>query len=64
MRKTPLTLLAYGIAVLNAGTAQAQPAQTPAGPPNGSPHGVVAVGSGVVPELDGSGDMRVLPLVQ
>jgi MipA family protein len=56
MRKL-LTILACGVAVLNAGAAQAQTAA----PDDGSPHGVVALGAGVVPEFDGSRDMRVLP---
>ena len=30
-------------------------------PSEASPHGVVAIGAGAVPEFDGSGDMRVLP---
>jgi len=59
VRNLLMTLLACGIAALNAGTAQAQ-----AGPPDdGAPHGVLAIGPGVVPEFDGSGDMRVLPFV-
>lgn len=32
-------------------------------PSDASPHGVVALGAGVVPEFDGSDDMRVLPAV-
>lgn len=57
MRKLLLTILACSVAAMNAGTAQAQ-----AGPPDdGAPHGVVAIGPGVVPEFDGSGDIRVFP---
>lgn len=59
MRRLLSTILACGVAVANAGTAQAQ-----AGPPHdGAPHGVIAIGPGVVPEFDGSGDMRVFPSV-
>ncbi|GGE85474.1 MipA/OmpV family protein [Sphingomonas prati] len=59
MRNLLPTILACGVAALSAGVAQAQ-----AGPPDdGAPHGVVAIGPGVVPEFDGSGDMRVLPFV-
>jgi outer membrane protein len=59
MHKLLLTILVGGVAAMNAGTAQAQ-----ASPPDdGAPHGVVAIGPGVVPEFDGSGDMRVLPFV-
>ena len=59
MRKLIVIILACGLAPLIAGTAQAQ-----AGPPDdGSPHGVVAIGPGVVPEFDGSGDLRVFPFV-
>ncbi|WP_242128096.1 MipA/OmpV family protein [Sphingobium sp. Sx8-8] len=59
MRTLFLTILTCGVAAMTAGTAQAQ-----AGPPDdGSPHGVVAIGPGVVPEFDGSGDMRVFPFV-
>lgn len=58
MQKRILTLLACSIAALSSGAAQAQSA-----PSDGGPHGVVAIGPGVVPEYDGSSDMRVLPFV-
>lgn len=59
MRTLLLTIFTCGVAAMTAGAAQAQ-----AGPPNdSSPHGVVAIGPGVVPEFDGSGDMRVFPFV-
>lgn len=58
MKKLISILLACGIAPMFAGVAQAQSA-----PSDSGPHGVVAIGPGVVPEFDGSRDMRVLPFV-
>ena len=58
MKKLIPALLASYIALIHTGVAQAQSA-----PSDGGPHGVVAIGPGVVPEFDGSRDMRVLPFV-
>lgn len=58
MKKLIPALLASCVAVISTGAAQAQSA-----PSDGGPHGVVAIGPGVVPEFDGSRDMRVLPFV-
>src|SRR5687767_633444 len=58
MQKLAPILLACGIAAIPVGAARAQ-----AGPSDGSPHGMVAIGVGVVPEYDGASDMRVLPAV-
>ena len=56
MRIVRPTMLACAIAALSAGIAQAQEIEA-----DTSPHGVVAIGAGVVPEFDGSKDVRVLP---
>lgn len=58
MKKLIPALLASCVAVISTGAAQAQSA-----PSDRGPHGVVAIGPGVVPEFDGSRDMRVLPFV-
>ncbi|MDR6625879.1 MipA/OmpV family protein [Caulobacter segnis] len=58
MRIVRPTMLACVFAALNAGVTQAQETQA-----DTSPHGVVAIGAGVVPEFDGSKDARVLPAV-
>jgi len=58
MQKLARILLACGIVAIPVGGARAQ-----AGPSDGSPHGMVAIGAGVVPEYDGAKDMRVLPAV-
>lgn len=58
MKKLIPALLASCLAAISTGVAQAQSA-----PSDGGPHGVVAIGPGVVPEFDGSRDMRVLPFV-
>ena len=60
MRTLFPSLLACGFAASNAGAAQAQ---TRTGPTDGAPHGVVAIGPGIVPEYDGAGDMRTLPII-
>lgn len=52
-----LTLIPFACALGAATTAQAQQAVAD----DGSPHGMVALGAGVVPEFDGSGDVRPLP---
>lgn len=51
----PLAFLA-ATAVTTSSTAHAQQA-----PDDGAPHGMVAIGAGVVPEFDGSGDVRPFP---
>lgn len=33
------------------------------GVPDGAPHGTIAIGPGVVPDYDGSGDLRLIPFV-
>ena len=58
MKKLVPVLLACGLTPISVGEAQAQSA-----PSSDGPHGVVAIGPGVVPEFDGSRDMRVLPSV-
>lgn len=58
MKKLIPALLASCVAMISTGAAQAQSA-----PSDGGPHGVVAIGPGVVPEFDGSRDMRILPFV-
>ena len=58
MKKLVPVLLACGLTPISVGEAQAQSA-----PSSDGPHGVVAIGPGVVPEFDGSRDMRVLPAV-
>lgn len=58
MRIFRQTMLACVFAALSAGVSQAQEIDADA-----SPHGVVAIGPGVVPEFDGSKDVRVLPAV-
>lgn len=58
MKKLLPALLASCVAVISNSAAHAQSASS-----DGGPHGVVAIGPGVVPEFDGSRDMRVLPFV-
>jgi MipA family protein len=58
MRTLPLPiLLTVGLA-LPCVSAHAQDA-----PSNGSPHGMVAIGAGVVPEYDGASDVRAVPFL-
>lgn len=57
MRIVLSTFMACGLALYSA-AAHAQEA-----PSDGSPHGMVAIGAGVLPEYDGSSDVRVLPFV-
>jgi MipA family protein len=57
MRRFLPIMLACGTALPGA-AAQAQLA-----PSDGSPHGMVAIGAGVVPEYDGSRDVRAIPFV-
>lgn len=58
MRMSLPTILACAVATLNAGVSQAQEVE-----PDTSPHGVIGIGPGLVPEFDGSKDMRVLPAI-
>lgn len=52
-----LTLIPFACALATATNAQAQQVARD----DGAPHGMVALGAGVVPEFDGSGDVRPLP---
>lgn len=52
-----LTLIPFACALAAATTAQAQQAALD----DGAPHGMVSLGAGVVPEFDGSGDVRSFP---
>ncbi|KGD98514.1 MULTISPECIES: MipA/OmpV family protein [Rhizobium/Agrobacterium group] len=54
-----LPILLAGGAALSSTSANAQ-----AAPPDNGPHGVVAIGAGVVPEYDGAEDLRAIPFVQ